>query len=264
MTRASVPIHVSPPAAPLRAHVSHYWLSLDNADDTYPVWPDGAVDVVVAVGATGQRVDIFGSTTSRTELPLNIGSHYLGIRFRPGQSRHFLDAQASELTNSFQPVEGAFFLDTHEVAELISTDDLFARLDTILLKHLKRRPPHHSRIDDVIRHIEATQGSPRISQLADMYGKSRRQFERHFLDAVGLPAKLFAEVIRFQQAATLLAHSTLPLAQIAVELGYTDQSHLTHEFSRFYGLPPSRAREHVAFLQDAGRLADHNAGFLSI
>lgn len=263
MARACIPVLVSPPAAPLRAHISHYWLSLDNSDDTYSISPDGTVDVVVSVGAAAHRVDIFGTTTSRTALPLVFGSHYLGISFRPGQSRHFIDAQAAELTNAVRSADGTFFPDMLAVAESISTDSLFTRLDTLLLEHLKRRPPHHARIDDAIRYIEATHGSLRISRLADMYGKSRRQFERHFLDVVGLPAKLFAGIIRFQRASTLLAHSTLPLAHIAVEAGYSDQSHLAHEFSRFYGLPPSQARENVAFLQDACRLADHNEGSLS-
>ncbi|WP_420807999.1 helix-turn-helix domain-containing protein [Aliidiomarina minuta] len=56
--------------------------------------------------------------------------------------------------------------------------------------------------------------------------------------------------MRFQQTSVLLSHSDMPLAQIAVELGYADQSHMTHQFSRFFGQPPARARQHVAFLQD--------------
>lgn len=260
MTAASIPLRVSRPAGPLREYVSHYWLSLDNTDDTYSVLPDGAVDVVVAVGTTAYRVNIFGTTTSRTELPLDVGSHYLGISFKPGQSRHFLDVHAWELTNSSRSAEGLFLPNMLGVAESIAADSLFFHLDTALLGHLKQRPPRHSRIDDAIRHIESMRGTSRVSHVANIYGKSRRQFERHFLDVVGIPAKLFAEITRFQQASTLLARSTLPLAQLAAELGYADQSHLTHEFSRFYGHPPSRAREHVAFLQDVCRLPNDNDG----
>ena len=260
MIRANIPIRVSRPAGPLREYVRHYWLSFDNTDDTYSILPDGAVDVVIAVGTTTRQVNIFGTTTSRTEIPLDVGSHYLGIRFKPGQSRHFLDVHALELTNSNQPAEGLFFPDMLGVAESIANDSLFSRLDGALLRHLKQQPPRHSRIDDVIRHIESMQGSSRVAQLVNMYGKSRRQFERRFLEVVGIPAKLFSEIVRFQQVSVLLARSALPLAQIAAELGYTDQSHLTHEFSRFYGRPPSEAREHVAFIQDVGRLPDNNEG----
>jgi len=76
---------------------------------------------------------------------------------------------------------------------------------------------------------------------------------------VGLPPKLFSEIIRFRRAAALVARSNLPLAQIAALIGYADQSHFTHEFARFFGQPPFRAREDAAFLEDAERLAGQHA-----
>lgn len=256
--QVKVPVRVALPAAPLRDYVSHYWLSLSNGDNTYSVLPDGAVDVVVAIGTTTCRVDIFGTTTSRTELPLDVGAHYLGIRFKPGQSRRFLDIKALELTNSNLPAQGLLCTDILGVAETVTADRMFEHLDAVLLKHLKHRPPLHSRIDDVLQCLEAARGIVSVPQLANMYGRSRRQFERHFRDVVGLPPKLFSQVIRFQRASMLLTHSRLPLAQIAMELGYADQSHFTHEFVRFYGHPPSQARENVAFLQDVGYFTDNN------
>ncbi|WP_404978910.1 helix-turn-helix domain-containing protein [Caballeronia novacaledonica] len=33
-----------------------------------------------------------------------------------------------------------------------------------------------------------------------------------------------------------------PLRQVAIEVGYCDQGHLTREFRRFFGVPPSRSR----------------------
>lgn len=260
MTRASAPFLVSLPAAPLRKYVSHYWLSLDNTDETCSILPDGAVDIVAAVGQVGYRVDIFGTTTSRAELSLDGGCHYLGIRFRPGQGRHFMDACARDLTNGSRPGDGLLYPDLRCAVESVVTDRVFSCLDAALLKHMKRRSPRPSRIDEAIRHIESTRGGTSISRVVDAYGKSRRQFERHFLDVVGVPAKLFAEIVRFQQASALLARTSLPLARIAAELGYADQSHMTHAFSRFLGDPPARARKDVAFLQEAGRLPGDNEG----
>ncbi|WP_334188268.1 helix-turn-helix domain-containing protein [Noviherbaspirillum sp.] len=262
MSLSNQPVHVALPAAPLRPYISHYWLSLDNSDKTYSVTPDGAVDVVVVVGGASYRLDAFGTTTKRSELQLDVGSHYLGIRFRPGQSRHFLDAKASELRDAVHSVEGGLLPGMLSVVESISTDSLFTRLDAVLLQHLKQESPRRSRIDDIVRYVEATQGPLRVAELAEMYCRSRRQFERVFLDAVGLSPKLFVEIIRFRRASALLVKSTLPIARIAANLGYADQSHLTHEFGRFFGRPPSQLREHAAFLQDRGRLAEHNADSL--
>lgn len=258
MSLSTSPIHVSLPAAALQPYISHYWLSLANSDENYPITPDGAVDVIAVVGGATFRVDAFGTTTKRSEIQLEIGSHYLGVRFKPGQSRHFLDIKTSELTNAVYSAEGAFLPDMSGVAESLSVGSSFTYLDAALLRHLKRQPPRHARIDDVIRHIEKTHGTLRVPELANMYCKSRRQFERTFLDVAGLSPKLFSAVIRFRQGSALLANSGLSLAQIAAFIGYTDQSHFTHEFARFFGQPPSRARKHAAFLQDSGCLTAHN------
>lgn len=244
-------MRVLQPSLLLQNYVSHYWLSLNNSDQTFFILPDGAVDVVLAVGDTARRWDVFGTTTSRTELPLDVGNHYLGIRFKPGQSRHFMNVLTSDLTDAVQPAQGLFVTDVCEMAESMAVDRMLTQLDGLLLNHLKHRSPQDSRIDCVVRHIEATQGMVPIAQLAEMFGKSRRQFERDFSGVVGLSPKLFAQIVRFQRASNLLTHSSWPLVQIAMELGFSDQSHFTHEFGRFFGLPPSQARANVAFLQDA-------------
>lgn len=252
-------IFVSLPVAPLRPYISHYWLSLNNKDKSYAITPDGVVDVVVVIGSATSRLDAFGTTTTRAEVQLELGKHYLGIRFKPGQSRHFLDAKASELTNAVCTADGAFLPGMPELTGLIFDTSLFARLDVVLLQHLKQRPPGYCRIDDVLSYIDTTQGSLQVSELIGIFCKSRRQFERTFLDTVGVPPKLFTEIIRCQRAAALLANPELSLAGIAAVMGYTDQSHFTHEFVRFHGQPPSRARQDAAFLQDLDRLTRNNA-----
>jgi AraC-like DNA-binding protein len=262
MSPSRQPVQVALPASPLRAHVSHYWLSLDNRDEAHAIAPDGSVDVVVVVGASTFRVDVFGTTTRRTELPLEPACHYLGIRFQPGQSRHFLDVPARALTDAVLPAESLLIPSVREVAEPIAGDAWFARLDAMLLAHLQRRPALHSRIDDAIRHIEQASGPVRVTELAELCCKSPRQFERNFLELAGLPPKLYSEIVRYRRACALLVRADLPLAHIAASLGYTDQSHFSHAFARFNGVPPSRARADVAFLQDTAGLVDQNPGFL--
>jgi AraC-like DNA-binding protein len=259
MNPVNQPVRAALPAAPLRPYISHYWLSLDNRDERYSITPDGTVDVVIMVGASASRLDAYGTSTKRSDAQLEAGGHYLGIHFRPGQSRHFLDAKTSELTDSVQAAAEAFQPELSGVVESMHLESPFVRLDAALMQHLKRRPPTDSRIDDVIRYIETRQGQPRVSELATMYCKSRRQFERAFLDVAGVPARLFVQIIRFRRALALLANANLTLAEIAAVTGYTDQSHLTRQFVRFLGQSPGKAREHAAFVQDLGDFAQHNA-----
>ncbi|MCH8529302.1 MAG: hypothetical protein LAT65_00485 [Saccharospirillum sp.] len=123
------PLRVSLPFEPLRPYISHYWLSIDNTDENYSILPDGSVDLVVVVAGSTFRVEVFGTTTSRAELELDMGSHYLGIRFRAGQCRYFLDVQASELTNANRPVTDTLFADLEWAAESIMADSLFVVVD---------------------------------------------------------------------------------------------------------------------------------------
>jgi AraC-like DNA-binding protein len=83
-------------------------------------------------------------------------------------------------------------------------------------------------------------GDSRISALADTAGLSIRQFERSFLQQVGMRPKLFARISRFEAA----LHSKARSAQkswtdVAHEFGYHDQMHLVHDFEAFTGETPT-------------------------
>jgi AraC-like DNA-binding protein len=80
----------------------------------------------------------------------------------------------------------------------------------------------------------------RISAVAGNAGLSIRQFERSFLQRVGMRPKLFARIARFEAA----LHSKARSAQkswtdVAHECGYHDQMHLVHDFEEFTGGTPT-------------------------
>lgn len=264
MSQVNLAVRTTQPAVPLRRYISHYWLSPANNDTSYSIVPDGSVDVVLVIRASSCQIAVFGTTTKKTDVMLEIGSHYLGIRFRPGQSRHFMQVNTAELTDAIHTADDVLLPDLSQVTQVSSMDLWFALLDAILMQHLRQTPPCHARIDEVIRYIEASNHPLQVAELADLYCRSRRQFERTFLTTAGLPAKQFLQISRFRRAYWLLAHSAWSLSQIATMIGYSDQSHFTHEFSRFFGVPPSKARADVAFVQDLGLQSAHNGNSLYI
>jgi AraC-like DNA-binding protein len=67
---------------------------------------------------------------------------------------------------------------------------------------------------------------------------SRRQFERKFKDFSGVSPKDFFDIIRFKKVLYEIEQRRKPLAQIAIESGYYDQSHLTNEFKKLAGYSP--------------------------
>ncbi len=70
---------------------------------------------------------------------------------------------------------------------------------------------------------------------------SLRQFERNFKTRVGISPKLFIRIVRFENAMSIKNEwPEKTWAEIAIESGYTDSSHILHEFKEFAEFPPSR------------------------
>lgn len=239
------------PAAALRPFVAHYWLSLNNLNDAYLVLPDACVDIVLEVTGSDWRAWGYGSTTRPTRLACSPGTHYLGIRFLPGQSRHFLSGHAGELTDRRQDAHDLLPFPLEPVAARVAEADVFAEADRLLTARLCRSAPGVSPTDRMLREIDAAQGALRLGELAARFGKSPRQLQRQFLETVGVTAKFFAVIARATRAAQRIANDgSASLAAVAADAGYADQSHMTRDFVRLTGASPARRR--VAFVQDAG------------
>jgi AraC-like DNA-binding protein len=83
-------------------------------------------------------------------------------------------------------------------------------------------------------------GAVRIDEIADQARLSVRQYERRFLEEIGLTPKSFARTTRFQHA--LDAKRCFPRRtwlSIAHEFGYFDQMHMVRDFQRLCGIAPS-------------------------
>ncbi|MFC4308794.1 DUF6597 domain-containing transcriptional factor [Steroidobacter flavus] len=252
MTTAPSPstFSVRPPAGGLARYVSQYWLSLNNTSPVYAALPDGCVDLVLEVTASGYRSWIYGSTTQPTAIPCTAGTHYLGIRFHPGQSRHFIAAAAHEITDGREDLRTLMRFPAERVAAHIASETLFDELDEILIAALGRAPPVESYIDGIIQHIDAHHGIARVDDVAVRFGKSRRQMERVFLQTVGVPLKFFCMISRLKHAADLIVHpASRALTTIAHDAGYSDQAHMTRDFTRLAGVSPGQLRPDDAFFQ---------------
>lgn len=157
---------VSRPAPALRGWVSHYWLSRDNTNPTHAILPDGAVDWVVSFAPSASRIEVFGTTTTRTEVALETGASYLGIRFHPGQSRHFVDAPAALLVDACVPAADVSRLRLDPVTMLLPGGDPCAALDALLMRHLDRHPPQPLALDTAVQRLAAGRTGARLTDLA--------------------------------------------------------------------------------------------------
>jgi AraC-like DNA-binding protein len=84
----------------------------------------------------------------------------------------------------------------------------------------------------------------RLDDLAAASGIGRFQLVRAFHAVVGLPPHAYQLSLRVTRAMSLI-RSGLPLAAVAAETGFADQSHFTRRFAAVVGVSPARFRRSV-------------------
>ena len=111
-----------------------------------------------------------------------------------------------------------------------------------LLYYLKKRKfvDYNDSITTVSTVLLKNIGTNNIPQLAELANMSLRNFERKFLNQVGIPPKLFCSVKRFNHAFSLKVKAPeKSWTSIAYESGFYDQVHLIRDFKKFGGSSPS-------------------------
>jgi AraC family transcriptional regulator len=130
-------------------------------------------------------------------------------------------------------------------------------LATILSVHLIRHVtgPHRlpasadgelprRKLRTVIEYImENLEGSPTLEQMAAAAHLSPYHFSRQFKAATGLPPHQFLITRRVERAQQILrGRGNLSLAEVAIGVGFSDQSQLCFHFKRIVGVTPGRFR----------------------
>jgi AraC-like DNA-binding protein len=92
-----------------------------------------------------------------------------------------------------------------------------------------------------------------IADVALACGLSRQYFTKAFKAATGVTPRRWLQQYRVDMAMQLLGTTTLPIAEIAMECGFADQSHFTRVFTSFTGSSPRTWRMQGARCRDRER-----------
>jgi AraC-like DNA-binding protein len=81
-----------------------------------------------------------------------------------------------------------------------------------------------------------------LEQLAATYGQNELRFLRDFTHAIGLTPHAYLIEVRLQAARRMIEHTDLPLATIALEVGFAHQSHMGGAFRKYLAMTPRQYR----------------------
>src|SRR6266404_657912 len=85
-------------------------------------------------------------------------------------------------------------------------------------------------------------GYPAAALAAQLTGRSLRSFQRELAEASVTFSEL-VEQARLELALTMMRDPTIPLTEVALELGYDNSANFTRAFRRWTGLTPDRYRQ---------------------
>jgi AraC-like DNA-binding protein len=128
---------------------------------------------------------------------------------------------------------------------------LYEALLALVVRHAGVRPACRRTVDErVMRRVKdclhsRVEEGIRVQELADLAGMSRFQLTRQFQRAFGLPLHAFHLHLKLEEGKRRL-RSGVPIARIATDLGFADQSHFHRRFKGMFGASPDAWRRSTA------------------
>jgi AraC-like DNA-binding protein len=203
----------------------------------------------VHVAAEDGRLLVHGITREPFVRTLAGEGHALGAAFHPGGFRPLLGRGVGTISGSVVPAADLFGVDDRPFADRILAASDVGVMAEVLESYLAAlQPPPDPVVLEVralVSEAERDRGLTRAEDLAARASTSLRSLQRLFTEYVGVgPKWVIARFRILDAAATAHSGERVDWAEVASELGFSDQAHLTRAFTAVVGTPPATyARE---------------------
>lgn len=240
-------------------YVQCVWRLQDDGGSLDPqtIYPDGHCELIVHLktpmamfelerGWRQQKPVLFaGQLRSAIRLAARGEVDCVGVRLHPVASASMVKTPLAGLRDrvvdlssidpdfatSFSTTAGAFAAGT-------GSSEFWSLLETRILAFTIDQ-----QMSLAVDYLQCNKGCARIDALATHSGMSLRSFQYRFLRCVGLGAKEFARILRLQATLKALDQGVDSLAQLASDVGFSDQAHATRELHHLTGLTPARLQD---------------------
>ncbi len=231
--------------------VEALWIFVAGSPDTQRVLPDGRTDIVVRFhldddGETlsRARIVITGPTLDVRDVPAQAGTGLMGLRFKLGWASACLGVSPKllrdrellhEEAESLIPAHAEQLKRCRSLTELKRT---LVSTGQALLQGARSTPGQRLAVE-AVQLLRSASERPDIKQLCRQLGVSERALRREVLEAVGVPLRSLASIVRFHRAMMLMREPGARPIAVAAEAGYSDQAHMNREFQRYGRFTPA-------------------------
>ena len=243
------------PHSLLAAYVDVYWVCVVTQHSRQRILPDTCADIIFNISgelmaiADGELIAphtafVVGTMTTFQDSDMQANTGMLGIRFRAGGLNAFTGLPLQLITDKHISLKETA-ADWHTKLEPLLAKENSLRgkiscLENFLLQRLPAGNINLRKIQHSVSLIQQAQGKIPVAVLAAGAHMSTRNFERYFLQTVGVSPKTFTRIVRFLEIKQQLkTQSHTHLLSLALDNGFYDHAHLTREFKTFSGESPT-------------------------
>jgi AraC-like DNA-binding protein len=251
------------PTPAFRDLVDAYWINRPGGADgalSDRVLPDGCIDLIFR---GGDGAGLFSSALIERPIYFESGlrAWFVGVRFRPAMARAILDIEPVDCRDRDIPaamIDSGFAALEEELQACASPEVALAllgrRVDARLARRERFAPP--ARVREAVTLLARGGNAVQVHRVALALGIAERSLHRDLVRWTGLAPKSMARILRMQRTIAAIRAGRMPLADLALRMGYADQAHMTRELTELAGFTPSevapaRNRRAVRNLQDA-------------
>lgn len=248
------------PSAPLAEFVDYYWLVRWRAAQPHrqQVVPQPRVHIAAEDG----RLWVHGVSAEPFFRTLRGTGHVLGVAFHPGGFRPLLGRSVGSLSGTVQTAGDVLGGDDAAVAarvlgaRAVDAAEMVGALETYLSGFATAPDATGRAVTGLVEEARLRREITRAEQLAVHAGLSLRTLQRLMTEYVGVGPKWIIQRFRILDAVASAhsgvhsgarsgahsgAHQGEPVrwAELAQQLGFSDQAHLTRVFAQVVGTPPA-------------------------
>lgn len=188
-------------------------------------------------------VSVFSHQTDKKCFLVSPEFFMFTIFLNQGILHRLTGIHAQEFKQDYHDAEQFFGIETRMVSEQLSTATGYSAMINIIENFLLtkfRQMKKESLVDQVANYLLTDPVHVPLDNVAKQACLSTKQFQRKFIERIGLSPKLFCRINRFNHAYYYkISHPNASWSSIAQEHSYTDYHHLEKEFKKFTSLTPN-------------------------
>ena len=187
---------------------------------------------------------ICGQQLSRYNFHLTKEYLMFRVNFHPGALYRLLPIPLCEFVDTWFDAELAISSEMAEVNEQLANAPNYTVMVNIVENYLttkiKKIKADIHPVDKVASYILTSSSHVSLDWLARQACLCQRQFNRKFIERIGVTPKLFSRIVRFFNAYKYKeAHPHEDWLSVALLFGYTDYQHMVKDFKEFALVTPN-------------------------